>query len=149
MDSPSGVLALDPLPLGDLNRSGNLTATVCAFLHLNGKLLRLHVGSDEVHLVDLTEEVGVSALDVEGSGFVVHTDIIGTGSGGLGGRVDSPESGTRSVVGGCCDPIIRAQAKEGQGRPDDENGRHRTCLPVIIKKYKKREAIAPLFFMRT
>ena len=57
--------------------------------------------------------------------------------------MDSPGSGTRSIVGGCCVPIIRAQAKEGQGRPDDENGRHRTCLPVIIKKYKKREAIAP------
>lgn len=149
MDSPSGVLALDPLPFGDLNRSGNLTATVCAFLHLNGKLLRLHVGSDEVHLVDLTEKVGVSALDVEGSGFVVHTDIIGTGSDALGVAVDSPRSGTRWVVGGCCCPIIRSQAKEGRGSPDDEKGRHAPCLSVIIKKYKKREAIAPQFFMRT
>jgi len=39
-------------------------------LHGNGELLRLHVGSDVVHLGDLTREGGPGTTDVEVSGFV-------------------------------------------------------------------------------
>ena len=63
--------------------------------------------------------------------------------------VDSLKGGTRRWVWGPLGSTIRSQAKEGQGRPDDENGRHRTCSPVVTTKYKKREAIAPLFVMQT
>ena len=39
-------------------------------LHCDGELLRLHVGSDVVHLGDLTREGGPGTTDVEVSGFV-------------------------------------------------------------------------------
>ena len=64
----SGVLALNPLPAGDLNLGGFHAATVCALLHLNRKLLGFHVGSDKVHVVDLAKEVSKGALDVEVGG---------------------------------------------------------------------------------
>jgi hypothetical protein len=42
----------------------------------------------------------------------------------------------------CC--RIRGQSKEGQGRPVDAKGRHRTCALIIVtSKHKEREAIAP------
>ena len=78
-------LTLDPFPLGDLLGSRHLAAAIVTLLHLNGELLVLHVGSDMVHLGDLTREGGPGTTDVEGSGFVVHTDIIGTGGAALGG----------------------------------------------------------------
>ena len=70
MDGPSGVLALDPFPLGDLLSRRHLTAHVMTALHCDGKLLRLHVGSDVVDLGDLTREGGPGTTDVEVSGFV-------------------------------------------------------------------------------
>ena len=88
VDSPSGVLALDPFPLGDLLSRRRLAAHVMTALHGNGELLVLHVGSDMVHLGDLTREGGPGTADVEVSGFV-HADIIGTGRDRLGAMVDS------------------------------------------------------------
>ena len=70
VDSPSGVLALDPFPLGDLLSRRRLAAHVMTALHGNGELLVLHVGSDMVHLGDLTREGGPGTADVEVSGFV-------------------------------------------------------------------------------
>ena len=59
--------------------------------------------------------------------------------------MDSLRSGTRWVVGGRRGPILRSQAKEGRGSPDDDNHRHRPCHKIKKERYKKREAIAPLF----
>ena len=48
------------------------------------------------------------------------------------------------MVWGLLGSTIRSQAKEGQGRPDDENGRHSSCHKIKIRKYKKREVISSL-----
>ena len=61
-----------------------------------------------------------------------------------GGSVPPCELSTDAVF--AWDPmlIIRGQSAEGQGRPVDANGRHRTCAQIIVtSKYKKREAIVP------
>jgi len=63
-------LTLDPLPLGDLLSGRHLAAHVMTALHCDGELLVLHVGTDVVHLGDLTREGGPGATDVEVSGFV-------------------------------------------------------------------------------
>ena len=49
-------------------------------LETDGELLVLHVGTDVIDLDGPTREGGPGATDVEGSGFVVHVDIVGTGS---------------------------------------------------------------------
>jgi len=89
----SGVLALDPFPLGDLLGGRHLTAHVMTALHGNGELLVFHVGTDVVNLGDLTSEGGPGTTDVEVSGFV-HAVIIGTGSGASWVRVDTPSTVT-------------------------------------------------------
>ena len=72
-------LTLNPFPLGDLLSRRHLATHVMTALHGNGELLVLHVGSDVVHLGDLTREGGPGTTDVE-VGFVCHVDIIGTAS---------------------------------------------------------------------
>jgi len=39
--------------------------------------------------------------------------------------------------------IIWGQGREGQGRPDDANGRHRGSFEIVIL-YKKKERAPPL-----
>ena len=46
----------------------------------------------------------------------------------------SCKSGTGSVAGGALGPILRSQAKEGRGSPDDEKGRHAPCHKIKKKK---------------
>jgi len=50
------------------------------------------------------------------------------------GEWSSSESGTRTVAGGAGRPILRSQAKEGRGSPDDENGHHAPCQKIIENK---------------
>lgn len=73
----SGVLTLNPLPLDDLDFSGFGATLIVTALHRHSELLTLTVGTDEVHMGDLAEEVPVGALDVEvgGSGHVVSFDL--------------------------------------------------------------------------
>jgi hypothetical protein len=62
----------------------------------------------------------------------------------VGGLVDGSGTGTAVVAGGRRGPILRSQAKEGRGSPDDEKGRHGGSLEIIEKrKYKKRGAKLP------
>jgi len=71
-----GSHAIDPFPLGDLHLSGHLTPTVVTLLHLNGKLLGFHVGSDVVNLNDPTREGGPGATDVVGGFFDFFHDTM-------------------------------------------------------------------------
>jgi hypothetical protein len=58
----------------------------------------------------------------------------------------SSESGTGCLAGGRWGPILRSQAKEGRGSPEDEKGRHWGSFEIIKKaKYKKRGADLPPF----
>jgi hypothetical protein len=77
-----------------------------------------------------------------GGGGSVTSRLRGKGSGGValrlspcehsmaraGGQINRVCATSRSVhqlvAGVCWGSILRAQAKEGQGRPDDANGRH-------------------------
>ena len=86
-------LTLDPFPFGDLDLRGNLTTTVVTLLHLDCKLLVVHVGTDVIDLNDPTREGGVGATDVE-VGFVCHADILVTGVDGSWVQVDSPPTVT-------------------------------------------------------
>ena len=86
-------LTLDPFPFGDLDLRGNLTTTVVTLLHLDCKLLVVHVGSDVIDLDDPTREGGVGTTDVE-VGFVCHADLLLTGGDGSWVQVDSPPTVT-------------------------------------------------------
>jgi hypothetical protein len=57
--------------------------------------------------------------------------------------MDGSESGTAGAAGCLWGIMIRGQRREGQGRPDDANGRHRGSSKIKKEKYKKRGAKLP------
>jgi len=62
----------------------------------------------------------------------------------INGVCASSKSGTQGVEWGRRGPIVRSQAKEGRGSPEDENHRHAPCLEIVANaKYKKRGRMLP------